>query len=690
MSRIEDVRVPDIGDFKDVEIIEVAVKPGDAIDVDTPLITLESDKAAMEVPSPLAGTVKEVRVKVGDRVSQGSLILSMETAEESAVAEEIALPPPKEKIREGGASSPESGSGAATYGARSGHYDLIEVRVPDIGTFKDVPIIDVSVKEGDRITVDAPLITLESDKASMEVPSPAAGVVKDVVIRVGDKVSEGSLILKLQTAEVAVEPPLPTSKPRPMAEAKSVVHAEVLVLGSGPGGYTAAFRAADLGKKTVLVERYASLGGVCLNVGCIPSKALLHAARVIAETKEMSDRGIVFGPPTIDAGKLAAWKESVVGRLTKGLASLAKQRNLEVLRGLGRFASPNELSVTANDSGSISVVFEKAIIAAGSEPVQIPGWPHDDPRVIDSTGALRLSAIPPRLLVIGGGIIGLEMATVYHELGSRVTVVELLDSLIPGADKDIVKPLHKRIEKQYENIFLGTKVTGMAASNDGIKVTLEGKNVPGEDIFHQVLVAVGRRPNGKRIGAENAGVHVNERGFIPVDKQMCTNVSHIFAIGDIVGQPMLAHKAAHEGKVAAEVAAGMNSAFDARVVPSVAYTDPEVAWVGVTETEAKQQKLKYGKGLFPWAASGRSLSLGRDEGLTKLIFDEATERIIGAGLVGPNAGDLIAEVTLAIETGCDARDIGLTIHPHPTLSETVTMAAEVFEGTITDLYMPRR
>ena len=690
MTKIEEVRVPDIGDFKNVEIIEVAVKPGDTIGVDTPLITLESDKAAMDVPSPLAGTVREVKVKVGERVSQGSLILSMETAEEPAAAEEAALPPPKEKIREGAAPSPESGTGAATYGARSGFYDLIEVRVPDIGAFKDVPIIDVAVKEGDRITVDAPLITLESDKASMEVPSPAAGVVKRVAVRVGDKVSEGSLILKLQTAEAAVEPPVPMSRPRPMAEAKGVVHAEVLVLGSGPGGYTAAFRAADLGKKTVLVERYASLGGVCLNVGCIPSKALLHAARVIAETKEMSDRGIVFGPPAIDAGKLAAWKESVVGRLTKGLASLAKQRKIEVVQGVGSFASPNELSVTANDGKAIGVVFEKAIIAAGSEPVQIPGWPHDDPRVIDSTGALRLSAIPPRLLVIGGGIIGLEMATVYHELGSRVTVVELLDSLIPGADKDIVKPLHKRIEKQYENIFLGTKVTSMAASNDGIKVTLEGKNAPGEDTFHQVLVAVGRRPNGKRIGAENAGVHVDERGFIPVDKQMRTNVSHIFAIGDIVGQPMLAHKAVHEGKVAAEVAAGLNSVFDARVVPSVAYTDPEVAWVGVTETEAKQQKLKYGKGLFPWAASGRSLSLGRDEGLTKLIFDEATGRIIGAGLVGPNAGDLIAEVALAIETGCDARDIGLTIHPHPTLSETVAMAAEAFEGTITDLYMPRR
>jgi dihydrolipoamide dehydrogenase len=686
MTKIEDVRVPDIGDFKDVEIIDVAVKPGDTIDVDTPLITLESDKAAMEVPSPLAGTVKEVKVKVGDRVSKGSLILSMETAEEPAVAEDAAQRP-KEKIREGAAPSPETGTGAATYGARSGHYDLIEVHVPDIGTFKDVPIIEVAVKEGDSITVDAPLITLESDKASMEVPSPAAGVVKDVVVRVGDKVSEGSLILKLQTAEAAVEPPLPTSKPRPMAEAKGVVHAEVLVLGSG--GYTAAFRVADLGKKTVLVERYARLGGVCLNVGCIPSKALLHAARVIAEAKEMSDRGIVFGPPTIDAGKLAAWKESVVGRLTKGLTSLAKQRKIEVIQGVGSFVSPNELSVATNNGGSMSVVFEKAIIAAGSEPVQIPGWPHDDSRVIDSTGALQLSAIPPRLLVIGGGIIGLEIATVYHELGSRVTVVELLDSLIPGADKDIIKPLHKRIEKQYENIFLGTKVTSMAASNDGIRVTLEGKNAPGEDTFHRVLVAVGRRPNGKRIGAENAGVHVDERGFIPVDKQMRTNIPHIFAIGDIVGQPMLAHKAVHEGKVAAEVAAGLNSAFDARVVPSVAYTDPEVAWVGVTEPEAKQQKLKYGKGLFPWAASGRSLSLGRDEGLTKLIFDEATGRIIGAGLVGPNAGDLIAEVTLAIETGCDAQDLGLTIHPHPTLSETVAMAAEAFEGTITDLYMPR-
>jgi dihydrolipoamide dehydrogenase len=691
MSKIEDVRVPDIGDFKDVEIIEVSVKPGDTVTAETPLITLESDKATMEVPSPISGVVKEVKVKVGDKVSQSSPILSMEVAGEEREAAEVAAPPPsKEKIREGAAPAPEAGQGAATYGGRSGLYDLIEVRVPDIGNFKDVPIIEVSVKEGDRIAANDPLITLESDKASMEVPSPAAGVVKEMTVGIGDKVSEGSLILKLQTAEAAAETPAPAPRPRPMAEAKGVVHAEVLVLGSGPGGYTAAFRAADLGKKTVLVERYASLGGVCLNVGCIPSKALLHAAKVIAETKEMSEHGIVFGPPAIDAGKLAGWKESVVDRLTKGLAGLAKQRKVEVVQGVGSFASPNELSIATNGSGPVTVVFEKAIIAAGSEPVKIAGWPHDDPRVIDSTGALQLTEIPRRLLVIGGGIIGLEMATVYHELGTRVTVVELLDSLIPGADKDIIKPLHKRIEKQYENIFLGTKVTSMAVSNGGIKVMLEGKNAPGEDTFDRVLVAIGRRPNGKQIGAENAGVHVDERGFIPVDKQMRTNVLHIFAIGDIVGQPMLAHKATHEGKVAAEVAAGLNSAFDARVVPSVAYTDPEVAWVGVTETEAKQQKLKYGKGMFPWAASGRSLSLGRDEGLTKLIFDEATEQVIGAGLVGPNAGDLIAEVALAIETGCDARDIGLTIHPHPTLSETVAMAAEAFEGTITDLYMPRR
>jgi dihydrolipoamide dehydrogenase len=461
------------------------------------------------------------------------------------------------------------------------------------------------------------------------------------------------------------------------------------VLGSGPGGYSAAFRAADLGRKTVLVERYQSLGGVCLNVGCIPSKALLHVGKVMAEAREMSAHGVRFGEPEIDLPSLARWKDGVVGKLTGGLAGLAKKRKVEVVTGTGAFVSPNELEVQTGN-GTKLVSFDQAIIAAGSQAAKIPGFPHDDPRVIDSTGALELADVPERMLVVGGGIIGLEMATVYAELGAKITVVELLDTLMTGADQDIVRPLQKRIEKQYENIFTGTKVTAMEARDDGIHVRFEGPKAPEEDRFDKVLVAVGRRPNGDRIGAEKAGVKVDDRGFIPVDKQMRTNVMHIFAIGDIAGQPMLAHKAVHEGKVAAEVCAGLNAFFDARCVPSVAYTDPEVAWVGVTEIEAKEQGIQYGKGVFPWAASGRSLALGRDEGLTKLIFDERDERVIGAGIVGPSAGDLIAEVTLAIEMGCDAADIGMTIHPHPTLSETVGMAAEAFEGTITDLYMPKK
>jgi dihydrolipoamide dehydrogenase len=465
------------------------------------------------------------------------------------------------------------------------------------------------------------------------------------------------------------------------------MHAEVLVLGSGPGGYTAAFRAADLGKKTVLVERYPRLGGVCLNVGCIPSKALLHAAKVIAETKEMREHGIEFGAPSIDLEKLDGWKNRIVNRLTDGLAGLAKQRKVTVVEGRGKFTTPNRVVVeSANEN--ITVSFDQAIIAAGSQAVQIPGFPNDDARLIDSTDALALSEIPKRLLIIGGGIIGLEMACVYYELGSSVTVVELMDSLMPGVDKDIVRPLHKRIAKQYENIFLSTKVTDIKSQKDGLMVFYEGAKAPASELFDRVLVAVGRSPNGKVIGAENAGVQVDERGFIPIDKQQRTNVPHIFAIGDIVEGPMLAHKATHEGKVAAEVVAGMKRAFDAQVIPSVAYTDPEVAWVGTTES--KEKKLNYGKGVFPWAASGRALGLGRDEGMTKLLFDENSGRVIGAGIVGPNAGDLIAEVALAIETGCDAQDIGLTIHPHPTLSESVAFAAEAFEGTITDLYMPRK
>jgi dihydrolipoamide dehydrogenase len=579
---------------------------------------------------------------------------------------------------------------------------ITEVKVPDIGEFKDVDIIEVHVAPGDTVNIEDPLITLESDKATMDVPAPLAGVVEAVKVKVGGKVSEGSVILTLKaqaktagtgtpgaTKNASPAPPLPAPAKTPAAAASGDVHAEILVLGAGPGGYTAAFRAADLGKQTVLVERYPRLGGVCLNVGCIPSKALLHAAKVIAEARDMAQHGVSFGAPRIDLDKLRGWKDRVVGRLTTGLAGLAKQRKVRVIQGRGTFVSPKVLEVETAD-GKLAVSFDQAIIAAGSQASTIPGIPHDNPRVIDSTGALELPDIPKHLLVIGGGIIGLEVATVYYELGAKVTVVELLDSLMVGVDKDIVRPLQRRIDKQYENIYLKTKVTRVEPQSKGLKVFFEGDKAPASQVFDRVLVAVGRIPNGKSIGAESAGVAVDERGFIPVDKQQRTNVSHIFAIGDVVGQPMLAHKATHEGKVAAEVAAGLKSAFDARVIPSVAYTDPEVAWTGVTEAEAKEQKLDYGKGVFPWAASGRALGLGRDEGMTKLLFDTDSGRVIGAGIVGPNAGDLIAEVGLAIEMGCDAQDIGLTIHPHPTLSETVAFAAEAFEGTITDLYMPRK
>jgi len=567
-----------------------------------------------------------------------------------------------------------------------------EIKVPDIGDFKDVPVIEVLVKAGDVIKADDPLIVLESDKATMEVPAPSAGVVAEVKVKVGDRVGEGSVILTMQGAEA--ESPAssaPAAAPAPIAVPAGALHAEVLVLGAGPGGYSAAFRAADLGAKVVLVERWPVLGGVCLNVGCIPSKALLHAAKVIDEAQDFSAHGIAFEAPKVDLDKLRGWKESVVKRLTGGLAGMAKQRKVTVVTGLGAFVSPNTLDVTAADGAKQTISFDKAIIAAGSEPVTLPFIPHDDPRVIDSTGALELDGVPKRLLVLGGGIIGLEMATVYHSLGSKVTVVELLDQIIPGADKDIITPLAKRIEKRYERILLKTKVVAVKAEDAGLRVTFESADgTKTEDVFDKLLVAVGRKPNGKLINAEMAGVKVDERGFIAVDKQLRTNVAHIFAIGDIVGQPMLAHKATHEAKVAAEVACGHKSAFDAKVIPSVAYTDPEVAWVGVTETEAKAKGLNYGKASFPWAASGRALSLGRDEGVTKAIFDEGTKRLIGCGIVGPGAGDLIAEAALAIEMGADAEDIGLTIHPHPTLSETIGLAAELYEGTITDLIAPKK
>jgi dihydrolipoamide dehydrogenase len=564
------------------------------------------------------------------------------------------------------------------------------IRVPDIGDFRDVPVIEVYVKPGQAIAAEETLITLESDKAAMDVPAPSAGVIGEVKIKVGDRVSAGSVIATFKAASAAGASP--AASPVPSASTSSVksdLHAEVLVIGAGPGGYSAAFRAADLGKKVVLVDKGPTLGGVCLNVGCIPSKALLHVAKVVDETKDMADHGIAFTAPAVDIDKLRGWKDGIIKKLTGGLAGLAKQRKVTVITGVGAFASPTSVLVKTAE-GSKAISFDQAIIACGSEPVTLPFIPHEDPRVIDSTGALELNGLPKRLLVLGGGIIGLEMATVYHSLGAQVTIVELMDQIIPGADRDIVTPLMKRIEKRYEKILLKTKVTAVAAKADGLSVTFEGPNGTSSDTFDRVLVAVGRRPSGKMVGADAAGVAVDERGFIKVDKQMRTNVSHIFAIGDVVGQPMLAHKAVHEAKVAAEVAAGRNSVFDARVIPSVAYTDPEVAWVGMTEIEAKATSVKYGKGVFPWAASGRSLSLGRDEGITKVLFDEEHERIIGCGIVGPSAGDLIAEAALAIEMGADAADIGLTIHPHPTLSETIGMAAEAFEGTITDLYMPKR
>jgi dihydrolipoamide dehydrogenase len=620
--------------------------------------------------------------------------------------------------------------------------ETFDVTVPDLGEFKDVAVIDVLVKAGDSVSVDTPLITVESDKAAMDVPSPSAGVVAEVTVKTGDRVNTGSLIARLRSGDraqpgagvkvstgaddtarraalresepfggepyldtvpiapmTATAPPStppdaagppaapPAARPAPAPADAKARDFDLVVLGAGPGGYTAAFRAADLGLKVALVERSPQLGGVCLNVGCIPSKALLHAARVIEDAHAMAAHGIAFGAPKIDPVRLREWKDRIVGRLSGGLASLARQRKITVVRGTGRFTGSHELLV---DDGAEprTISFAQCIIAAGSESIRLPGLP-EDPRIIDSTGALELD-LPRSLLVIGGGIIGLELATVYEALGVKVSVVELTEGLMPGCDRDLVKPLEKRIASRYENVWTGTRVTSVEAASDGLRVSFTGSRAPGPLLFDRVLVSVGRAPNGARIGAEAAGVTVGEHGFIPVDRQMRSNQSHIFAIGDIAGEPMLAHKATHEGKVAAEVAAGQKSSFDARVIPSVAYTDPEIAWVGLTETDAREQGIDYEKAAFPWAASGRSLAIGRDEGSTKLLFDPKTQRVLGAGIVGTNAGDLISEVALAIEMGADAGDIALTIHPHPTLSETIAMAAEAFDGTLTDLYLPRR
>jgi dihydrolipoamide dehydrogenase len=591
---------------------------------------------------------------------------------------------------------------------------LVEVKVPDIGDFKDVDVIEVNIKPGDVIENEQALMTLESDKASIEVPSDTAGTVKEVRVKAGDKVSQGTIIALVETladaapakdapkapakepekapAQAEAKPQAATAAPKAAAPAPQAgsfagsadIECEMLVLGSGPGGYSAAFRSADLGMKTVLVERYSTLGGVCLNVGCIPSKALLHTALVIDEADALSHHGITFGKPQIDLDKLRDFKSGVVKKLTGGLAGMAKMRKVEVVTGTGSFVDPNHMEVVT-DAGKKIVKFKQAIIAAGSEAVKLPFIP-EDPRVVDSTGALELRQIPQRMLVIGGGIIGLEMATVYSTLGAQIDVVEMLDGLMAGADRDLVKVWEKYNSKRFANVMLKTKTTGAEAKDDGIYVTFEGEKAPAEpQRYDLVLVAVGRSPNGKKIGADKAGVAVTDRGFIDVDKQMRTNVPHIFAIGDIVGQPMLAHKAVHEGHVAAEAAHGEKAYFDALQIPSVAYTDPEVAWAGKTEDQLKAEGIKYGKAVFPWAASGRAIANGRDEGFTKLLFDEETHRVIGGGIVGLNAGDLISEVCLAVEMGADATDIGKTIHPHPTLGESVGMAAELYEGVCTDL-----
>ena len=656
MSQIFEIPVPDIGDFDEVDIVEVLVSPGDTVAVDQSLVTLESDKASMEIPSPRAGTIREVRVQVGDRASEGTILATLET--EDAAAEETYA------ATQAAGGPPQASPGAA----------------PSAGA-KAVAEAGSGLPQGSSAA--APSTAGEDASTSRRGGSAGAS----------DPAPETSMRAPVPGGSPEPAGAEPSSSPSPTASdedrAKADLHSPLLVLGAGPGGYTAAFRAADLGQEVVLVERYPDLGGVCLNVGCIPSKALLHAAKVLDEADSFADHGIRFGKPKIDLGDLRSWKDGVVKRLTGGLATLAKQRKVRVVEGLGKFLSPHRLEVETPE-GPKQISFDQCIVAAGSRVVKLPFIPWDDPRVLDSTDALELARIPERLLVLGGGIIGLEMATVYHALGSAITVVELLDGLIPGCDKDLVRPLQRRIAKLYENIFLSTKVTAVEATKKGLVVRFEGRDAPEEDTFDAVLVAVGRRPNGDVIGAEAAGLQVTDQGFIPVDRQQRTNVPHIFAIGDIVGQPMLAHKAIPEGKVAAEVAAGHKSSFDARVIPSVAYTDPEIAWVGLTEIEAKQRGIAYEKGSFPWAASGRSLAMGRDEGLTKVLFDPATDRVLGGGIAGPHAGDLVAELSLAIEMDCEAADLGLTIHPHPTLSETVSMAAEAFEGTLTDLYIPKR
>lgn len=652
MSRV-DLVVPDIGNAHDVDVVDVLVKPGDVVEIDTPLLTLETDKASLDVPATSAGTIAEVLLKRGDKVSKGAVIARVDTNSQAAAA------------KSEGASAAADATFAESFDADELERTVTQpILKPPAGA---LAAASGNGSAGNGARQPAPRADSGAGASSAGTASPAA---------------------RSESAGDTVRMPVPDLSRLDRPEAEFNRSTQLLVLGAGPGGYTAAFRAADLGLQVTLVERWPSLGGVCLNVGCIPSKALLHAAKVIEDADAMSEHGISFGAPAIDLERLRAWKGSVVKKLTGGLRVLAKQRKVDVVQGAGRFVSPNVLEVMGN-SGSERIRFDQCIIAAGSEAIRLPGLPADQ-RIMDSTDALELPEFSGKLLVVGGGIIGLEMACVYDALGSKVSVVELTSQLMPGCDPDLVRPLERRIRARYEQILLGTKVAKVESLPEGLRVTFEGEKAPAPQVFDRVLVAVGRVPNGKAIGADVAGVKVSERGFIPVDKQMRTNVPHIFAIGDIASMPMLAHKAMHEAKVAAEVAAGEKRAFDARAIPSVAYTDPEIAWVGLTETEAKANGIAFKKGSFPWVASGRSLSIGRDEGLTKLLFDPETHRVLGGGIVGTNAGELISEVALAVETGCDAADVGLTIHPHPTLSETVAAAADAFEGTLTDLFIPKK
>jgi dihydrolipoamide dehydrogenase len=652
LSRV-DLVVPDIGNAHDVDVVDVLVKPGDVVEIDTPLLTLETDKASLDVPATSAGTIAEVLLKRGDKVSKGAVIARVDTNSQAAAA------------KSEGASAAADATFAESFDADELERTVTQpILKPPAGA---LAAASGNGSAGNGAGQPAPRADSGAGASSAGTASPAA---------------------RSESAGDTVRMPVPDLSRLDRPEAEFNRSTQLLVLGAGPGGYTAAFRAADLGLQVTLVERWPSLGGVCLNVGCIPSKALLHAAKVIEDADAMSEHGISFGAPAIDLERLRAWKGSVVKKLTGGLRVLAKQRKVDVVQGAGRFVSPNVLEVMGN-SGSERIRFDQCIIAAGSEAIRLPGLPADQ-RIMDSTDALELPEFSGKLLVVGGGIIGLEMACVYDALGSKVSVVELTSQLMPGCDPDLVRPLERRIRARYEQILLGTKVAKVESLPEGLRVTFEGEKAPAPQVFDRVLVAVGRVPNGKAIGADVAGVKVSERGFIPVDKQMRTNVPHIFAIGDIASMPMLAHKAMHEAKVAAEVAAGEKRAFDARAIPSVAYTDPEIAWVGLTETEAKANGIAFKKGSFPWVASGRSLSIGRDEGLTKLLFDPETHRVLGGGIVGTNAGELISEVALAVETGCDAADVGLTIHPHPTLSETVAAAADAFEGTLTDLFIPKK